>query len=200
MITNRRIETRYNKTWPAMLTFLSVVLLPGIALAASPEWRAHYDLAMKWFNFILLSAVIYKYGRGPMKQFLSGQKEDTAAQLNALEEEKARYIDEIKAAKLQTEENQQRLLEMKDRLIAQGEAHKQAVIDQARSQSVAMIEAARAKMETRILQAKTKLKLELADMAFEQATTRLPGLITDTDNQMFLDNYMTGMQIKQDQA
>ncbi|WP_054691239.1 hypothetical protein [Desulfosarcina cetonica] len=63
-----------------------------------------------------------------------------------------------------------------------------------------MIEAARAKMETRILQAKTKLKMELADMAFEQATTRLPGLITDIDNQMFLDNYMKGMQIEQDQV
>ncbi|WP_054691240.1 hypothetical protein [Desulfosarcina cetonica] len=122
MITYRRIEAHDNKTWPAILTFLSLVLLPGIALAASPEWRAPYDLAMKWFNFILLSAVIYKYGRGPMKQFLSGQKEETATELKALEDEKARYIDEINAARLQTEENQQRLLEMKDRLIAQGEA------------------------------------------------------------------------------
>ena len=56
-----------------------------------------------------------------------------------------------------------------------------------------MLEGTRKKMENRILEAKDRLKMELADMAFDQAMLKLPELITDDDNQRLLDNYMRGM-------
>jgi F-type H+-transporting ATPase subunit b len=180
-----------------LVAFL-LVMMPGAALAASPEWRPTYDMAMKWVNFIIFVAVIVKYAREPIKAFLKQQKGDVVAEIDKLEAEKQRIIGEIEAAKLQATENKIRHKELKERLIAQGELRKQQIVDQARQQGTIMIDETRKKMETRILQAKDKLKMELADMAFNQALQQLPQIITDDDNQHLLDIYMRGMHLEQE--
>jgi F-type H+-transporting ATPase subunit b len=180
-----------------LVAFL-MVMLPGSVLASTPEWRPTYDMAMKWVNFIILAAVIIKYARDPIKTFLKQQKGDVVAEIDQLDADKERVIGEIDAARVQAEENKNRLAEMKDRLIAQGEIRKQQIVDQSRQQSAIMIEEARKKMENRILQTKDKLKMELADMAFEQAIHQLPAIINDEDNQRLLGMYMKGMHLDQE--
>jgi F-type H+-transporting ATPase subunit b len=182
---------------PTLAAFL-LVMMPGVALAAGPEWRPTYDMAMKWVNFIIFVAVIVKYAREPIKAFLKQQKGDVVSEMERLEAEKQRVIGEIEAARIQAVENKTRHKEIKDRLIAQGEQRKQKIIDQARQQSTIMIDETRRKMEYRILQAKDKLKMELADMAFDQALQQLPRIMTDNDNQHLLDVYMQGMHLEQD--
>ena len=181
-----------------LITASLVVLIPGMALAAAPEWRPTYDLAMRWVNFIILAAVIVKYGRKPIKTFLNQQKQDVVAEIDRLEVEKRRIIDDINSAKAQTEENQQKLEAMKTRLVDQGQNRKAQIVEQAHRQGAAMIEETRRKMENRILQAKDKLKMELADMAFSQAIEKLPHVISDADNQRLLDIYMQGMHLEQE--
>ena len=171
-----------------------MLLMPDVAVAAGPSWRPTYDMVMKWVNFIILAAIIVKYAREPIKNFLKQQKADVVAEIDKLEIEKERIIEEIKSAHAHAEENKQRFNEMKERLIAQGEARKQQAVDQARQQGDIMIEEARKKMENRIFQAKNTLKMELADMAFEQALQRLPKLIEDKDNQRLLDLYMESLK------
>jgi F-type H+-transporting ATPase subunit b len=174
-----------------------LVMMPAVAMASSPEWRPKYDLIMMYVNFIILAAVIFKYAREPIKSFLKQQKEDVVSEMSQLETEKARFLDEIEAAKNRAAEGDLRFNEMKARLISQGEAKKQQMVDQAKQQSATMLEEARKKMETRILQAKSQLKMELADMAFEQASQQLPKIITDEDNQRLLEIYMKGMVAEQ---
>lgn len=176
-----------------VLVFLFLILFPGIAAASGSDWRGTWDTVMAWINFLLLAGVIVKFGRAPIKKFLAGQRSDISAELTALEEEKEKCLAEIDSAKRHTDENRQRLAELKDRLISQGEARKQALIDQARAQAAQMIQSVRTKMENRILMEKEKLKMELADMAFEQAVKSLPGVITDADNTMLVDSYMEEM-------
>lgn len=186
---NRRCKNQASGV--PILVFMVVVLVPGIAAASgSGDWRETWDTVMAWVNFSILAGVIFKFGRAPIKKFLAGQRSDIAAELTTLEEEKNQCLAEIEDTKRHTDENRQRLAEMKDRLISQGEAQKAALIDQARSQAVQMIASVRTKMETRILQEKEKLKMELADMAFDAAAERLPGMITDTDNSAFVQTYM----------
>jgi F-type H+-transporting ATPase subunit b len=180
-----------------LIAFL-LVMVPATAMASSAEWRPTYDLVMMWVNFIIFAAVIFKYGRAPIKSFLNQQKGDVASELDAVEAEKARIVGEIESANAHVAENEARLKEMKARLIAQGEVRKQQIVEQARQQSAIMMEETRKKMETRIFQAKEKLKMELADMAFEQAVQRLPQIITDSDNQRLLDNYMQGLHLEED--
>ncbi len=184
------------KCWGLFLAFL-LVMMPSVATAGdAPAWRPTYDLILRWLNFLILAAVIVKYAREPVKSFLNQQKKDVASALEALTTEKQNILEEIQAAKTQAEKREERLKELQQRLVSQGEAKKKQIIEQAHQQSSAMIEETHKKLETRISQAKNQLKMELADLAFEQAVQRLPEIITESDNQRFLDFYMEGMQLK----
>ena len=189
---NRRTK---KSAWCKLLAALAflIVMLPGIAAAASPSWRPTYDLVMRWVNFLILAGIIYKYAKEPLKNFLAQQKEDVLSEINALEAEKERIFGEISSADQRVEENRQKLADTKARLISQGETKKQRIIEQAQNQSALMLEEARKKMENRIHQAKDRLKMELADLAFEQAAKQLPQVITDADNQQLLDEFMRSM-------
>ena len=183
--------------WACFAFMLAMV--PSIAMAGeAQEWRPTYDLILRWVNFLILVAVIAKYAREPVKSFLNQQKADVASRIEALTAEKQTVFEEIQAAREQAAERESRLKELQDRLISQGEAKKQQIIEQARQQSTVMIEETRKKMETRISQVKNQLKMELADLAFEQAEKKLPKIITDSDNQRLLAFYMEGMHAKHD--
>jgi F-type H+-transporting ATPase subunit b len=188
----KRIKFFFDLRPLALLGFLLV--MPATAIAESPEWRPTYDLVMMYVNFLILATVIVKYGRTPIKNFLKQQKEDVASEIEILEAEKERVISEIRSAQTHSAEIRERLEDMKSRLIAQGETRKQQIIDQAQKQSALMIEETRKKMDNRIVQAQSDLKMELADLAFEQAFQQLPQIITDKDNQRLVNVYMQSMQ------
>jgi F-type H+-transporting ATPase subunit b len=189
----KRIQLFFDLRSLAILGFL-LVMVPGTAMADSPEWRPTYDLVMMYVNFLILATVIVKYGRTPIKNFLKQQKEDVASEIEILEAEKERVISEIRSAQTHSAEIRDRLEDMKSRLIAQGESKKEQIIEQAQQQSALMIEETRKKMENRIVQAQSELKMELADLAFEQAVQQLPQIMTDKDNQRLVDVYMQNMQ------
>jgi F-type H+-transporting ATPase subunit b len=172
---------------------LIIVALPVAAQAADAQWRPTYDLAMRWINFIILVAVIVKYAREPIKDFLKLQKSDIVSEISELETEKARIIREINKVKKKGAENRIHFQELKGRLIAQGETRKQQIVEQARQQSKIMLEETRRKMENRITQAQAGLKIELLDMAIDQAMVKLPDIITAGDNQQLLDDYMSSL-------
>lgn len=171
-----------------------MVALPAAVQAADAPWRPTYDVAMRWVNFIILVAVIVKYAREPIKDFLKLQKSDIVSEIGELETEKARIIRDIKAIKKKGAENRIHFQELKNRLIAQGETRKQQIVEQARQQSTIMLEETRRKMENRIVQAKAGLKMELLDMAIDQATAKLPSVMTAGDNQQLLDDYMNSLR------
>jgi F-type H+-transporting ATPase subunit b len=172
---------------------LFMVALPVAAQAADAQWRPTYDLAMRWVNFIILVAVIVKYAREPIKDFFKLQKSDIVSEISELETEKIKIIREIEEVKKKGAENRIHFQKLKDRLISQGETRKQQIVEQARQQSKIMLEETRRKMENRITQAKAGLKIELLDMAIDQAMAKLPDIITAGDNQLLLDDYMSSL-------
>jgi F-type H+-transporting ATPase subunit b len=176
-----------------LFVWLWLFLFPESAAAADPSWRPTYDIVLRWVNFVILVAVIVKYSRDPIKNFLKLQKEDVVSRVAELDSEKSRIIGEIKEVRKKGEANRIRLQEMKERLIAQGETRKQQIINQAKQQSMIMLEETRRKLENRVVQAKTALKMELLDMAIEQAMAQLPGVVNEEDNQRLLDDYMKSL-------
>lgn len=172
---------------------LYMVALPVVAQAADPQWRPTYDVAMRWVNFIILVAVIVKYAREPIKDFLKLQKSDIFSEIGELETEKAKIVGEINEVKKKGVISRTHFQELKDRLIAQGETRKQQIVEQARQQSKIMLEETRRKMENRIVQAKVGLQVELLDMAIDQAMLKLPDIMTAGDAQQLLDAYMSSL-------
>jgi len=150
-------------------------------------------VAMRWVNFIILVAVIVKYAREPIKDFLKLQKSDIFSEIGELETEKAKIVGEINEVKKKGAISRTHFQELKDRLIAQGETRKQQIVEQARQQSKIMLEETRRKMENRIIQAKAGLRVELLDMAIDQAMLKLPDIMTAGDAQQLLDDYMSSL-------
>jgi hypothetical protein len=73
--------------------------LPEAAYAADAPWRPTYDMAMRWVNFIILVAVIVKYGKEPIKDFLKLQKSEVVSEISQLEAEKDRILAKSRQSK-----------------------------------------------------------------------------------------------------
>jgi len=155
------------------------------------SWRSTYDMALLWVNFSLFVFIIIKFARAPLKIFLQGQKQTIERKIKALEEEKAAADQILLNMSQKMEENTARFVELKNRIVDQGEKKKQEIIEDAKLQSSMMIEAARLKIDHQLHQAKQQLKSELVDAAVDLALERIPAIISSEDNQKLIQHYLT---------
>lgn len=176
---------------------LSVHFLGHDALAAekSRSWRPIYDIILRWINFGIIVFVIVKYAKTPIMNFLRGQKDKLAQEINRLEKEKEDVEAKIKETLKAVDESEVRFSELKDRIVQQGEKKKTEIIESAQSQSKIMLEDAKRRVDAHFLQAKNEFRAELIDKAMDMATDRLPGEITSEDNdkftRLFLESSLT---------
>jgi F-type H+-transporting ATPase subunit b len=173
-------------------SFFMIHLLSIEALAAdsSGDWRPIFDLVMRWVNFFILAFLLIKFSRAPIKNFLEGKKEDIARDIEALEADKKQMLREIDESRKQMENSKERLSQLKKTIIAQGEKNKIKIIEDAEQESKILLESAKQKIESRITDAREVLKAELVDDAIALAMKKLPEIITDQDNQKFIDAFI----------
>lgn len=166
---------------------LSLHFLGHDALAAekSSGWRPMYDLILRWINFGIIAFLIVKYGKTPIMNFLRGQKDKLAQEINQLENEKEDANAKIKEALKTVDESEVRFSELKDRIIQQGEKKKTEIIESAQNQSKMMLEDSKRRIDTYFLQAKNEFKAELIDRAMDMAMEQLPREVTPEDNDKF---------------
>ena len=173
-------------------SFFMIHLLSIEALAAdsSGDWRPIFDLVMRWVNFLILAFLLIKFSRAPIKNFLEGKKEDIARDIEALEADKKQMLREIDESRKQIENSKERLSQLKKTIIAQGEKNKIKIIEDAERESKILLESAKQKIESRIADAREVLKAELVDDAITLAMKKLPEIITDQDDQKFIDAFI----------
>jgi F-type H+-transporting ATPase subunit b len=172
------------------LVFLLVAAVEVMAAEGGGGWRPTFDIIMKWVNFAILVLVFIKFARRPLKNFLSDKGEEIALQINSLQDEKNQLQQRILEAKTELEESEVRLEEVKKRIVEMGERRKQEIIDEARREVGVIIESAKQKMEGRIIRERNRLKVEMIDAAAEMALEKLPGLVTENDNQKLLEQFL----------
>lgn len=181
-------------------TFAAACLLvdPRSAWAeeAGGSWRNTYDMVMIWVNFAILVFVIYKFGKGPIMDFLRLRKEDLAYEIGELESQKEKLTARIQEAQQAITESDAHFVEVKEKLIKQGERRKREIIAEAKEQSRIMMESSKERVGSRIQQAKRRFKEEMIDAAIDLAEQRLPQVITEEDNQVLLDQYLAGATAK----
>lgn len=177
-----------------VITSLTVLHLGSFDVLAAEnpgDWRPIFDLAMRWFNFLLLAFLLIKFSRAPIKKFLAGKKQDIADQIDALEAEKNKMLGQIAESKSQLENSQARLTELKKRIVAQGEKNRQKIIEEAEQERKLLLKGAQQKIDSRIIEARQMLKFELVDYAIEVALKSLPDKITEEDNRKFIEAFIT---------
>ena len=185
---------RINKIAWISLCAMVCLLIPGTDLFAAEEaggWRETYDLVLKWVNFIIFAAVIIKFSRTPLKDFVKGQREKFAADIRKKEKDKNTATAEVEEIKTALNEGEARFKDLKDRIVGQGKKRKEQIVKEAKEQSRQMLAETQKRVENQILEAKKRLKAELVDAAVELALQRLPKEITSEDNQKFLYQFLS---------
>ena len=173
------------------LIMLHLSAFEVLAADNSGDWRPLFDLVMRWVNFLILAFLLIKFSRAPIKKFFDGKKQDIADEIGGLEAEKEKMLGQIEESKKQLENSQDRLSELKKRIIAQGEKNRQKIIEEAEQESKIMLKSAQQKINSRIVEARQELKSDLVDAAIALAIKLLPEKITEEDNQKFIDAFMS---------
>ena len=168
-------------------------LLGSEALAAETDggWRSSYDVIMMWINFAILATVLIKYAKNPIKGFFRDQKENIAKTIIDIEAQKEANVAQIRLAQQSVQESSACFEELRQKIIAEGERKKQAIIESAQRESKLMIEHVNFWVERQLLQAKQRLRSELIDETIDQALQRLPQALTPEDNRNFIIRYLT---------
>jgi len=171
-----------------------VVLTGNDAMAAENggSWREPYDLIMRWVNFGIMIFLFIRYVKTPLMNFLNTRKEEVAEDIGRLEDAKEEAKNQSREALKKIEEGDAQIARIKKRIIEEGEKKKDQIIQDARTQSHYMLEEAKKRAGSQILLAQKEFRSELVDAAITLALERLPGMITEKDNQNLLDNYLAG--------
>lgn len=144
--------------------------------------RADWDLIMRWVNFIILAAVIIKYASKPLSDFLNGRKEEVARTLEKYETRKNEAMAKITEGRQLLEASAERLAQIRDRIVSEGERRKSEMIATAQQESRLMLETAQQKVEGQIRETYGRIKAELIDAATEHALAKIPAALTAGDH------------------
>ncbi len=176
-----------------VLCFLLLVFGPDVAAAEGepPDWRDIYDLILMWINFGILVFLFFRFARKPLAEFITGRREAVGLEIRRLEEERKAVTDQIRETTRLTTESEDRFIQMKQRLITEGEKARTDAVESACQQGRYMMEAAKRKIDNRIRDAKNRLRAELVEMAVEQAETELKKRITEDDHARLINAFLT---------
>lgn len=192
---NRRIAIR--RIVRCLLMCMAVVLIGSVeALAAEGGSfsRADWDLIMRWVNFIILAALIIKYARKPLTDFLNNKKTDVAQLLQGYENQKKAAETKIIESQKTLAESEKRLKIVEERIISEGERRKKKIIETAQTESRVMLETAQLKIEGQLREAHGKLKAEIIDLATQKAMAKIPAVLTDDDHDRLVHQWMEAAQ------
>jgi F-type H+-transporting ATPase subunit b len=192
MMKRRLAGIGRNGLWAVLMLLGVLLLLTTDALAAegADGWRPLYDIVMRWVNFAILAAIIFKFGRKPLKEFALGKSRQISDELKQLEGQKAALEEKVRQAQQDLDDSSRRLEQIKERIVQEGHKQKAAILDEARVESQLYLESTRRKINNRLLHAHNRLRSEMIDLAFNQALARLPQFVTDADNRELIDAYL----------
>jgi F-type H+-transporting ATPase subunit b len=156
--------------------------------------RPMWDLIMRWLNFLILVFVIVKYARAPVAQFLREKRAETSLTIKQLEEKKQEAEQKIRDGRIQLQSSQDRLIQIKERIVAEGHKRKEKIIAEARQESRLMLAVARVKIDGQIREAAEKIKIELIDKAADRAEAKLPQMMAQQDHNRLVSQWMDAAQ------
>ena len=159
-------------------------------------WRPLYDNVMLVINFLILAALLAKLARVPLVNFVKSRQAEISTEMKDLEEQRQAAEAAIQEAEAELAASSSRLETIKAHIVSQGQSRKAEIIAEAQKEGEMMLATARLKVDSQIQTAKDQLRAEMVDLAVQQALERLPGLITEEDNQRLVENYMAAAQSK----
>ncbi len=175
-----------------LLLMVLFLMVPQGVLAedGAGDWRPTYDLALRWINFFILMFLIFKYARKPLVNFFKEKSEDIKKEIRAVEQEKEEILAKVEEMLKARDHSQEKLEKLKERVISQGKAKKQRIIEDARKESKILLAGAQRKIESQMMTAHEDVRAEMIDHAIEMALQKLPAVIDEKDSQKLYEQYI----------
>jgi len=183
-----------NIAWISMVIAIGLFgLCPDLRAAeGAGGWRETYDLVMRWINFGILAFIIIKFARAPLKEFIFGQRKNLIRELEQKEAERKAITEKVDAVIAELKENTARVEDLKTRIIEQGKKKRQEIIESAKEQSRQMLSDTQMRLGHQVFQAKYQLRSEIVETAIDFAMDKLPKIVTESDNQRYIDIFVSG--------
>lgn len=168
---------------------------PGGALAASgaASWRPLYDAVMMWVNFLILAALLVKYLRRPLRDFLEDYRGQVARDLERLEAQRRQAAAAIQSFGDALEERRRDSEAFRLRMQRRGERERQEIIAEAGRQAERLLEKARLQMDVRIREARDAIRREIVDAAAARALAELPGRLEPLLQERWVERALQAM-------
>jgi len=156
--------------------------------------RNVYDTLLLWINFLILALVIIKFGKNPLVNFLHAKKDELAEEIKQVETEKENAEAGTREILKKIEDGEAHFSRIKEKIIAHGKKQKEKIIEEARQQSRYMLSDAKKRVDSYFIQARRNFRAELVDMAVAIATEKVQNEITEKDDHLLLDNYLSAIK------
>lgn len=174
-----------------LLTLVASLWFPLAALAGdTSNWRSVYDVVMMWVNFAILLALLFKFLRKPLGQFLKSQQEAIQETLDRLENEKCRLKDEVQALQESLAARKEKAEDWHERIMHRAGMERRDIIESGRQEAERRLAKARQLIEARHRDACQTLRNEMVDTAIQIATREFSKHMTPAIEQTLTERFL----------
>lgn len=165
----------------------------GWAAQGTANWRHTYDTVMMWVNFVILLGLLIKFLGPPAKKFLRTYQANLASEFDKLTAQKDRAANDLQAFTASLQARRQRWENRYQKILAQGERDRLALIEEAQVQAHRLMGNANRQIEARVRDAARQFQGEIVDSAIAQAMEELPGQMTPAIERRWLEHFLAGI-------
>ncbi len=186
----------HNQTKTILLSLLLVVSMCGVSLASGGGGHEvesgvlMKDFLYRVFNFAIVVAILVYFLTKPIKNGLTGRREEIEKALaeakRTKEEAEAKFAEYDRKLARATEE----IAEISDSIRREGEMEKIKIIESAKEMAVKIEQDAEKAAELEVAKARTELQREAVRLAVEVAEDLLKKNFTKEDDARLIDEYM----------
>jgi len=168
----------------------------SFAAESTESWRPLYDLIMRYVNFLILVFFIIRFGKAPVKKFLYHKKKEISEEITHLEKQKEEALKKVDSNAKALEDSHIRFEKLRERIVRQGRAARDRIVEDAGQESRILIAGAKRKADYQIQLAKEELRSELLNAAFELAIKKIPKHVTKDDSRRLNENFISTISVK----
>jgi len=176
------------------LALLLVLAATGLVWAAETEgsgsFRKTWDMVWLFINFFILMFLVVKYGRKPATEFLSKYGSDIGKNLEHTKSLLAKAEEEFRQSEDKLVELDKKIEELEELTQTQAELARKKILEDAEEGSKMIISQARDLAEFEIRRARAAAKVELVEMALEEAEKKIREQLRPEDDERLINEYM----------
>lgn len=188
---NRRRLTLITASALLLVLVLCWPVLAAEGAGGKSAFRHWWDIIWRVLNFVILAYLIYRLAKGPTKKFFASQREKRSEELEDLERAKREAAAAHEATLAKLADLPVRIKELEDQFAGRCDRIREAEIERARVEADLILGRARDAAATTFREAEVELRAEVVDMAAAEAERVIREIITDTDHDRLVNEYVS---------